>query len=436
VSAQSALPRTARDVFKLGPIERLLYHAIIAFYEWTGLWHYPANASGDLETMTFMDKVYWLYKTTNPIDRASRRSGLEEHFEAQKSFGWQPPSHIQVKGEMTLSAVGDLMNHRYLLNSSNVLYKDVSDVIFGADVSMANLECVIYPKGTGALSFSPRNGPPLYYNLEEFSIAKGFAGRKYSFMATACNHSLDFGEDGVRSTIGTLKAEGIAFNGVSVSEKDARSATIVERSGFKIGLISHTFGLNAYRPPEDKPWIVNRSHLNGQLGKIDLRQLEEQIRFCKESKADFVVVQFHWGMEHELYPRPDQVKLSHHLAESGVDLILGHHPHVVQPFEFYRTKRDPDRVVPIYYSLGNLVNPFSAPYLCLSYVARVALVKDVLADGSERTYVRDAGAVEIVQVVDDKNGKIRLCRKADRREAQRCSRVGDLPKIPAPSRVH
>ena len=87
------------------------------------------------------------------------------------------------------------------------------------------------------------------------------------------------------------------------------------------------------------------------------------------------------------------------LAERGVDAILGHHSHVVQPMESYRTRRDPDRVVPIYYSLGNLVNPCSAPFMCRSAVARLALAKGTLA-GATRTYVEHAALHEVDQRVD------------------------------------
>lgn len=120
------------------------------------------------------------------------------------------------------------------------------------------------------------------------------------------------------------------------------------------------------------------------------------------------IAHLHWGMEHEFYPRVAQVELARHLAELGFDVILGHHPHVVQPMECYRTRRDPDRVVPIYYSLGNLVNPFSAPYLCRSFVARITLAKGTRPDGALRTYVREARTIEIVQEADVEGETLRL----------------------------
>jgi poly-gamma-glutamate synthesis protein (capsule biosynthesis protein) len=173
---------------------------------------------------------------------------------------------------------------------------------------------------------------------------------------------------------------------------------IVERRGIRLGLVSYTFGLNAQRPPADRPRIVNRMNLNGPPETLEVEPLASQLARCRGADVDFVVAHLHWGMEHELYPTPAQVAVAHHLAELGIDAIVGHHPHVVQPVECYRTRRDPLRVVPVFYSLGSLVNPFSAPFLCRSRVARLELAKGTWTDGSTRTYVRSAVATDVDQV--------------------------------------
>jgi hypothetical protein len=408
---KAELPVNFKQAFKMRPKEWLIYNGLIAFFKISGLWKYPPKASGDLETMTYMDKVYWLYKTIYPMKKARLGSGLESHFEKQKTHHWKLPAGFKTTKELSFSAVGDLMPHAYLLNSADTLYSEVSDLIFGVDISMANLECVLYEKASGALSFSPRSGPPLFYKFESFDIVKGFKDKKYSFMATACNHSLDFGAEGVASTIQKLRQEGIQFNGVNETEDNADLATIVEKDGVKLGFISYTFGLNAYRPPADRPKIVNRAPLNDGVKKIDFSQYKKQIEHCKREKVDLIITHLHWGMEHEFYPLPEQVELSHTMAEMGADVIVGHHPHVIQPLEFYRTKRDSERVVPIYYSLGNLINPFTAPYLSLSYVAQMEIAKGTTQNGSPLTYVTNAKAVEVLQIADEQKKKIRLTRK-------------------------
>ena len=91
-----------------------------------------------------------------------------------------------------------------------------------------------------------------------------------------------------------------------------------------------------------------------------------------------------------------------------VDAIVGHHPHVVQPFECYRTARDPARIVPIYYSLGNLTTPFSAAFTCRSAVARFTLVKGLNSRRESRTHVKTAGISTVEQSADLDQKRIRL----------------------------
>ena len=405
---RTRLPWSAKDIFRLSVIDRLLYSSTITFARCTGLWRYPIPCSGDLETMRLRDKIYWLYKAQFPIARASKGAGLERYFENQAAFHWALPEGFRPTTELRLSAVGDLMDHPYLPNSAEMLYESVADKIFGADISMANLECVLSPSTSESFVMSPSEGPPLYYGWDHFKAAKGFRGRNYSFMATACNHSLDCGEGGVRSTIDTLRAEGIAFNGVNETAEAADAATIVPKNGFTIGLVSHTFGLNAKKPPKDKPWIVNRTNLNGALGEVDFGQFRRQIQFCRDSNVDAIIAMLHWGMEHGTYPRPQQLDVAHYLAEIGVDVVIGHHPHVIQPMEYYRTTRDPDRIVPVYYSLGNLLTPFSHPAFRVSAVARIMLATGVDRNGSKQTYVSHADMRRVFQEIDEPNKTLRL----------------------------
>jgi len=408
MTAFSTLPHTPRELFHFRLLEGLLYDGLVAWFNRTGLWRYPIEASGDLETMRFRDKVYWLYKSGNPVRQATRWSSLEEHFAAQGAHAWRLPAGFTPEREASLSAVGDLMSHAFLADSRETLFRDVEQLVFGADVAMANLECVVLPAADRPFEFDTRSGPPLHFDPRSFDVVSGSASRRFSFMATACNHSLDFGTDGVRSTIEALRSCGIAYHGLNETEAKEREMSILDANGIRLGIVSFTFGLNAHRPPADQPWLVNRMALYARPAEVDFKQLEEQFAHGRRSGVDFVIAQLHWGMEYELYPRPEQVELAHHLAEIGVDAIIGHHPHVLQPVEHYRTRRDPARVVPIFYSLGNLTNPFSAPYLCRSGVARIELTCGRTCDGATRTYAKTARLTTLVQVADPVNGTLRL----------------------------
>jgi hypothetical protein len=403
-----ALPCEPRDLFRFRPLEGLVYDGLVAGADRIGLWRYPAKASGDLETMRFLDKVYWLYKSGHPVRRARRGSGLEEHFEKQRSHAWTLPEGFVPEREASVSAVGDLMSHAWLAGSSGTLYRDIDDLVFGSDVAMANLECVVLPAADRPLEFDTRSGPPLHFDPRSFDVVSGTASHRFSLMATACNHSLDFGTDGVRSTIEALRARSIAFHGLNETEANEREMSILDANGIRLGIVSFTFGLNARRPPANRPWLVNRTNLNDPAREVDLTLLEEQLAHGRREGVDFVIAQLHWGMEYEHYPRPAQLELAHRLAELGVDAIVGHHPHALQPAEWYRTHRDPARVVPVFYSLGNLTNPFSAPYLCRSGVARIDLARGTNPDSTACTYVKAASLTEVEQVANPATATLSL----------------------------
>jgi len=314
-----------------------------------------------------------------------RGSRLEEYF-ARPAAAPTLPDGFAVEAEATLSAVGDLMPHPYLAASRVTLYRDVADVIFDADLAMANLECVVIDAPPN-LMIDMTAGPPVAMNRAAFDVVCGAFG----FLTTANNHSLDFGEPGVESTLAAVRDRGVVSHGTNEHDRDAERPAFVERNGIRIAIVAHTFGTNAHRAPAARPRIVNHTKLNRTVSQIDFSLLEAQLAAARG--VDFVVAQLHWGMEFELYPRPEQLAVAHHIAELGADAIIGHHPHVLQPMEHYRTRRDPARVVPIYYSLGNLTNPFSLPYMWRSGVARIALAKGA------RTFVRSATLTEVDQVM-------------------------------------
>jgi|SoiMethySBSTD1v2_1073268.scaffolds.fasta_scaffold23784_4 poly-gamma-glutamate capsule biosynthesis protein CapA/YwtB (metallophosphatase superfamily) len=395
------------DLFQPRPLEWVVYHGVIAFARATGCWKYPIDASGDFERMRLKDKIYWFYKAQFPVELPPRGSGLEQYFQHQQC---EPsvPAGFRSDAILRLHAAGDLMNHPYLRNSHGYLYEKVCGSVFGADLVIANLECVVDPAASASFEMRSKTAPALCYDEADFKAAQGADGRRYSLMSLANNHILDRGEAGVARTVDILRTHDVGFAGVNETEERAATAPIVETKGFRIGVISHTFGLNGKEPPADKPWLVNRTALNRPCKHVDFSLMQGQIDDCRRKRTDAVVALLHWGMEHEYYPRCDQLDVAHQIAEIGADLVIGHHPHVVQPVEYYRTKRDPTRVVPIYYSLGNLITPFLHPAFRRSALARVTLARGTLADGSQRTYVTDAGVMELLQDIDTERRRLRL----------------------------
>lgn len=402
------LPQTAQDLFRPPPVRRLAWSLLLALSRGLRLWRFPIRAYGEAERLRFIDVWYWLHKARYPVRRARRDSGIEDRLGDPARRQCRLPEGFQPGDEWTLSAVGDLMNHPWLARSADTLYPEVADTIFGADIAMANLECPIVAGRSRDLVIAFDDPASLVFDEAEFAVVRGHAGRCYDLLATACNHSLDEGAAGVDSTLRALAGAGIAQSGLNARAEDAAAGTILDCGGLRLGVVAWTFGLNGRRPPPDRPWLVNRMWLNDGLAGFDEPAFVAQLDWCRARGAEFIVAQLHWGLEFEYWPTPEQIGLAERLADLGVDLILGHHPHVLQPFELLHTSRDGGRQVPVYYSLGNLVNPFSAPWMCRSGVARLKLVRGRSPDGRSAVHVADAGLQEVVQEADPATRQICL----------------------------
>jgi len=151
------------------------------------------------------------------------------------------------------------------------------------------------------------------------------------------------------------------------------------------------------------PFAVNYIKFNDPKVEPDLRLVETQIQDLKSKGCDLVVLSLHWGIEYEFFPTPRQVRIAHHLAEVGADTILCHHTHCIQPFEYYQTRRDHNRIVPIVYSLGNLSANKSNPHIVLSMISRTQIAKGTLK-GEEQTYIKSFNLLPVFQheiVYDD-----------------------------------
>lgn len=372
-------------------------------------WKYPRKNDGCFENMSIVDKLYWIYKAQRPILYGEKRSGVEEYFKQNNNEKITLPNSFEAISSASFCGVGDLMQNDLLENSLDKLYEDIEDVIFDSDISMANLESPLTSQQKLEFVFSDKEAPPIYISQEQFHTLKGHKEKKFTVMTTACNHSYDYGLEGVTTTLERLKHENIISVGTNLVKEDQEKATIVDSKGIKIGFVAFTFGLNGKKVPKDKEYCINKTNLNEVYDDVDLTLILKQIEYCKETKCDFVVLALHWGLEYEFYPTKRQIELTHFLVEKGVDFIISHHPHVVQPVEYYRTQRDPNRIAVICYSLGNLVNPFSDEHLSVSIMIKLSFVKGYL-DSELKTYIKECKIIPVYQEIEHVEGvpQIRL----------------------------
>ncbi|AOS65850.1 Bacterial capsule synthesis protein [Actinoalloteichus hymeniacidonis] len=234
-------------------------------------------------------------------------------------------------GTFSLVATGDVLIHPALTEQAELdaaetggerdfapLFAGLGPLLDDADVGLCHLEVPLAaPEG-------PFLGWPLFSAPPE--VADGLAAAGYDVCTTASNHTVDQGEEGVLRTLDRLEEVGIDQTGAARTEEEANTPLVREVNGVQVGHISHTFAFNSGTAlPPDKPWMSNT---------LEAEEILAGARATEEAGADVVVASLHWGEEYRHEPTDSQIQLAEELAaDPAIDLIIGHHAHVVQPFE-------------------------------------------------------------------------------------------------------
>jgi Bacterial capsule synthesis protein PGA_cap len=192
----------------------------------------------------------------------------------------------------------------------------VAPIISSADLAVCHLETPIAPFGE-ALTTAPTYGVPA-------EVATGLAVAGYDRCSTASNHSIDRGTRGIDATVSALEASGLGQSGMARTADESISP-VVTVAGVAVAHLSYTFGFNGFHLPAAEPW---RSNL------IDAGRIIADAADARSRGADVVIVSLHWGVERAADPTPFQREVAEAVTASGVvDLIVGHHAHVLQPIE-------------------------------------------------------------------------------------------------------
>jgi poly-gamma-glutamate synthesis protein (capsule biosynthesis protein) len=227
----------------------------------------------------------------------------------------------------TLVASGDVLIHPAVTEQAEAdgggrrdfhqILAGVKDVVQAADLAICHLETPLGGADGPFTGYPAFNAPP--------EIATALADTGYDLCSTASNHTLDRGPTGVDSTLDALDAAGIRHTGSARSAEDARTPTIIDLNGVRVGHVAFTFALNGGTSVAGTPWLANLLSVDGVL---------RAARAAKAAGADVVVASLHWGEENQSKPSAAQQAMARQLlADPAVDLIVGHHAHVVQPFE-------------------------------------------------------------------------------------------------------
>jgi poly-gamma-glutamate synthesis protein (capsule biosynthesis protein) len=236
------------------------------------------------------------------------------------------------------------------------LFSDVADVFQHADFGFVNLETPVAPAHS-------RGSKPFLFDAP-IALIDALKANGIKMVSFANNHVMDQGWAGFAETREHLREQGLLFVGSGDTAQQAWQPVIVEANGIKVGWLGMTRWLNGGRNPDkDELPHVNFFPYPGESGGapgMDEAGVLEAIKQAR-LKCDLLVVSIHWGTEYAPAPRPEDVETAHKMLEAGAAVIVGHHPHVLQPVETYHTADGRDAV--IFYSLGNFLSNQSRTYV-------------------------------------------------------------------------
>lgn len=276
------------------------------------------------------------------IASAPEGSGINIFQKLNRDKGLLPKINAEVaKPEVSIIFTGDIMLSR-TVNSRMEKYDDyswpfneVADFFNDSDIVVGNLESPFlknsrsYQVLTGSFSF----------NANPLAVA-GLKKANFSLLSLANNHTINQGRQGIIDTREVLQENGIKYVGAGLDEEEARRPEIIKVKGYD-------FAFLAYAYPEDYSIATND---RAGIADMNIEKMKKDIELLKnkEDRPELIIVLMHAGLEYKLEPNWQQQAFAQAAIEAGADLVVGHHPHWPQVFDFYQDKA-------IFYSLGNFV---------------------------------------------------------------------------------
>ncbi|TKI80198.1 CapA family protein, partial [Bacillus mycoides] len=288
--------------------------------------------------------------------KASSESNQTNIDKVLKTPNWVANSPIQqspnfnknrkVKAVVNFMATGDNLYHDSVITDGkqingsydyNYIYKNIKEAVQSSDLAVVNQETPIAGNVLGV------QGYPTFNTPEE--VGQSLVDTGFNIVTQATNHIMDMGLAGVQNTRDYWKKHsGIVSLGINENQKERNEIKSIKKNGIEFALLNYTYGTNGKNIESAQSWAVN---------VIDKEAIKNDVKKAKKN-FDIVIVMIHWGKEYDFLPSNDQKELAQYLTDLGVDVVIGNHPHVIQPVEWKRNHEGHQTL--IYYSLGNLIS--------------------------------------------------------------------------------
>jgi poly-gamma-glutamate capsule biosynthesis protein CapA/YwtB (metallophosphatase superfamily) len=310
---------------------------------------------------------------------------------------FSPEIGISQTDTLRLIFAGDIMGHSPQITSAQVVknekydyepcFRYIKPILQQADLAIGNLELTLPGK-------APYTGYPMFRSPND--LARALKGAGFDILVTANNHSNDSHALGVTNTILTLRDLEFIQTGTFLNQRDrsAHYPLMLYKNGFKIALLNYTYGTNGV--PTEAPTIVNL---------IDKEQISKDLAESIARKPHFIIVVMHWGLEYQLTENAEQRDLAQFLISHGADMVIGSHPHVVQPIRTERaTMADgSEKEALVVYSLGNFISNQQQPNTDGGILFQVDLLKK---KGSPAVQIGQYGMIPVWRYIHKPlNGK-------------------------------
>ncbi len=275
------------------------------------------------------------------------------------------PEPEHVVSTATILSTGDLVMHIPVVNTGaqsdgsynfDSIFRYIKDYVSAADYSVVNLETTFAGTDNGF----PYAGYPRFNCPDALADATKEAG--FDMLLTANNHSFDTTLVGYKRTLEVVRGLGLETLGTYLSA-DEQKWTIVDINGIKVGMLCYTYATGL--GPKGTP----RLNGNAEIGEAGIcnyfnydnlpafySEVEGYLGEMKAAGAEATMIYVHWGVEYQLYANDNQIAMAQKLCDMGLDVIVGGHPHVVQPVDLLQSNEDPDHKTVILYSMGNAVS--------------------------------------------------------------------------------
>ena len=278
----------------------------------------------------------------------------------------EPPEPEHVVARATIGATGDLLMHEPVFSSArqsdgsynfDYIFRYLSPYVNAADFAVANLETTLAGSGRAYSGYPNFNCPD--------EIVDGARNAGFDMLLTGNNHSYDTGEAGFFRTIETVRSHGLQTLGTMLNGEEPKYV-IEDINGIRVGMLSYTYEGR----PENA--VSGRVYLNGIMlhqGAEDVvntfnpsnpepfyAEVESYIQQMRNEGAEALVIFMHWGVEYTTTPVAHQTQIAQRLCDLGIDVIVGGHPHVVEPVALLGSTLDPDHKTVCLYSMGNAVS--------------------------------------------------------------------------------